>query len=331
MAIEASAPVRICDIGGWTDTWFGAPGRVFNIAVSPGVQVSVRPADGPDPVVLDVDAYGDRYPVVPGTARATRHPLLEAAVDALPPPDGLAVEIAVRSAVPPGCGTGTSAAVALALLGALAALRSEHLSPGQAAEMARRLEVDVLGGESGVQDQLSSAFGGINFIEVDAYPDATVHRLREWEGLGPRLTLVYLGRAHDSSALHRLVIERVEQGGAATLSRLRDAAVAARGAAMAGDLAALGRAMTANTEAQRDLLTGLVGSSAQQVIDLCEADGALGWKVNGAGGEGGSVTVLSATPAAGRRLARRIEAADRRFSVLPVRISPNGLVVRGSL
>ena len=33
--ITASAPVRVCDNGGWTDTWFGGPGRVLNIAVSP--------------------------------------------------------------------------------------------------------------------------------------------------------------------------------------------------------------------------------------------------------------------------------------------------------
>ena len=122
--IEASAPVRICDIGGWTDTWFGGPGRVVNIAVQPGVEVSIRPGTGPEPVVLDVAAYGDRYPLMPGERRVPRHPLLEAAIDALPPPADLAVEISVRSLVPVGSGAGTSAAVAVALLGALAAARS---------------------------------------------------------------------------------------------------------------------------------------------------------------------------------------------------------------
>ena len=74
MAIRASAPVRICDIGGWTDTWFGGPGRVFNVAVAPGAEVTIREADLPDPVVLDVPAYGDRYPVVPGAGRAAATP-----------------------------------------------------------------------------------------------------------------------------------------------------------------------------------------------------------------------------------------------------------------
>ena len=46
LVITASTPVRVCDNGGWTDTWFGGPGRVFNIAVTPGVEVSIRPATG---------------------------------------------------------------------------------------------------------------------------------------------------------------------------------------------------------------------------------------------------------------------------------------------
>ena len=92
--IEASAPVRICDNGGWTDTWFGGPGRVLNIAVAPGVEVSIRPTSGPDPVVLDVQTFGDRYPIVPGAPRDARHPLLEAAIDSFPPPSDRAVEIA---------------------------------------------------------------------------------------------------------------------------------------------------------------------------------------------------------------------------------------------
>ena len=129
-----------------------------------------------------------------GRLPVSRHPLLEAAIDALPPPADLAVEVTVRSVVPAGCGAGTSAAVAVALLGALAAARAEQLSPRDVAYAAHRLEVDVLGDESGIQDQLSAAFGGINYLEIDRYPNATVQSLPVWDELGARLTLVFLGR-----------------------------------------------------------------------------------------------------------------------------------------
>ena len=87
------------------------------------------------------------------------------------------MEVSVRSAVPAGCGAGTSAAVAVALLGGLAELRGEQLSPRDVAYAAHRLEVDVLGVESGIQDQLSAAFGGINYLEIEPYPEATVQTL----------------------------------------------------------------------------------------------------------------------------------------------------------
>ena len=182
--IEASVPVRICDNGGWTDTWFGGPGRVLNIAVMPGVEVAIRPATETAAVagcvVLDVETFGDRYPVVPGAARVARHPLLEAAIDAFPPPGEAGVEIGIRSAVPAGCGAGTSAAVGVALVGALAAWRGEPLSPRDAAYTAHRLEVTVVGVESGIQDHLSAAFGGINYLEIEPYPEAKVITLPAW-------------------------------------------------------------------------------------------------------------------------------------------------------
>ncbi len=115
--ILASVPVRICDNGGWTDTWFGGPGRVLNIAVAPGVEVNVGAVEGTDPVVLTLEASGDRYAVVPGAARTARNPLVEAAIDVFPPSRDTPVEIVVRSAVPAGSGAGTSAAVAVALVG----------------------------------------------------------------------------------------------------------------------------------------------------------------------------------------------------------------------
>jgi D-glycero-alpha-D-manno-heptose-7-phosphate kinase len=329
--IVASVPVRICDNGGWTDTWFGGPGRVLNIAVAPGVEVVVRPAESAEPVVLDLETTGERYSVVPGAARVARNPLVEAAVDVFPPPRHVSVEFSIRSAVPPGCGAGTSAAVAVALVGALAAVRGEKLSPRDAAYAAHRLEVGVLGRESGIQDQLSAAFGGINHLEIDEYPDATVQPLPVWDELGSRLTLVFLGRAHESSEVHRQVIENLGPHEHEVLARLREAAKAGRAAVVARDLEGFGRSMIANTDAQRSLHADLVGADATRVIDAAAAHGAIGWKVNGAGGDGGSLTVLSATHETKAALDRRVAAMDARYRVLPIRISSSGLQIRGDL
>lgn len=326
-SIEVSVPVRICDLGGWTDTWFGGPGRVVNVAVRPGVEVSLRVTSAPDPVVLAIED-SDPYPIVPGRARVARFALVEAAIDMLPPPSGVHLEVTLRSAVPAGCGAGTSAAVAVALLAGLSAVRAETRPRREIAYAAHRLEVEVLGGESGIQDQLSAAFGGINYLEIDRYPEATVHSLPAWPELDAGLTLVFAGRAHDSASVHRRVIEHVaDRRSAAALARLRDAALAARDAVLAQDLHAFGAAMIANTDAQRDLHPALVGADAAKVIELAKSHGAIGWKVNGAGGDGGSVTVLHAGANAKAAFEDRVRAFDPRYRVLPVRIDLAGLDV----
>ncbi len=113
--------------------------------------------------------------------------------------------------------------------------------------------------------------------------------------------------------------------------RLRAAATAARDAVLAQDLTAFGHAMVANTDAQRALHPELVGVDARRVIDLAGTHGAIGWKVNGAGGPGGSVTILSATAAAKDALEARIVELDPTYRVLPIAISPAGVEVRGAL
>lgn len=299
--MRASAPVRTCDIGGWTDTWFGAPGRVVNLAVSPGVEVIITEARG-------------------RTGRR-RDRLVQAAFDEYG--SGAALDARVTSSVPPGCALGTSAAVAVALIGALFALQGIERTPLEIARAAHHLETAVLGGESGVQDQVSAVYGGINHITVDRYPHASVEALPRWVELGELLTTVYLGEPHDSSAVHREVIA---SGDKSVLDRLRASAGDAREAVLSRDLVAFGAAMAANTAAQRVLHPGIVGARAERMIQLARRSGAIGWKVNGAGGDGGSVAVLHASE--GARDAFRAETeASGRWQVLPVLLCGQGLQI----
>ena len=339
MTITATAPVRTCDCGGWTDTWFARRGAVFHVAVNPGVRVTVEAreaaAGGPAALTVHAENYGDRYPFVPGTRPWVRHPLIEAAVESVGVPAHMTVDLRVRSAVPPGASTGTSAAVCVAIVGALRALWGRTIDAAEVARAAHRVEVDLLGQQSGVQDQYGAAFGGINYIEIGDYPSAERRPVRVPDAaraaLEAQLLLVYLGRTHDSSAIHEEVIRGLERPGSAgrvALDDLRAAAAAARDAAAAGDLDSLGAAMRACTEGQRRLHPSLVSADAQRVIDAAASRGALGWKVNGAGGEGGSLAVLCPPGGAGRAaITGAMRLAVPACRVLPTTIAPRGLEI----
>ncbi|MHB0857188.1 MAG: GHMP family kinase ATP-binding protein [Anaerolineae bacterium] len=337
--INSVAPIRVCDNGGWTDTWFAGHGKIFNIGVYPyvEVQIEVYPRQKREHrVILHAENYGDRYAVSPHNARHewVHHPLLEAAIDYMGVPADLAAQISIFSEAPAGCSTGTSAAVSVALIGALDRLTPGGMTPLEVAYTAHRIETDVLGQQSGIQDQLCSAFGGINFIEMFNYPYAAVSPIfvsnSVWWELERRLTLVFLGKSHSSSAVHEMVIQSLEDAGpeCPKLEALRLTAAQSRDAMYVGDLAALGQAMASNTEAQRALHPDLISEEAQTIIDIARAYGALGWKVNGAGGEGGSLTLLSGSSMSCKRaMVSAIEQTNPLFQNIPVYLSRFGLRV----
>jgi len=89
--------------------------------------------------------------------------------------------------------------------------------------------------------------------------------------------------------------------------------------------------MIANTEAQKALSPALVGADARRVIEMAATHGAIGWKVNGAGGDGGSITILNDTPEAKEMLERRVSGSEGHDRVLPIRAGASGLRVGGAL
>ena len=76
--INSVAPIRICDNGGWTDTWFAGHGKIFNIGVYPYAEVQLavyRDGEQEDRIIINAENYGERYAVVP-EVRWNKHPLL---------------------------------------------------------------------------------------------------------------------------------------------------------------------------------------------------------------------------------------------------------------
>lgn len=333
--INAVAPIRICDNGGWTDTWFAEYGQIFNIGVYPyaEVQIEVFPVAAlPERVTIYAENFGERYALNEEQAGWDRHPLLEAAISMMNAPEELAFQVTIFSEAPSGASTGTSAAVTVALIGAMDMLTPGRLTPHEVAYKAQSVEVDLLGQQCGIQDQLCSAYGGINFIDMFTYPHSAVSQIQVpnsvWWELERRLVLIYLGRSHSSSDVHEKVIKELEDAGpdCQPLNDLRSTALPSRDAVYAGDFPAFGRAMVANTEAQRRLHPHLVSADATRVIEIAQEHNALGWKVNGAGGEGGSVTLLCGERSSVKRaMIREIEAENPSFQNIPIYLSRYGL------
>lgn len=72
--------------------------------------------------------------------------------------------VSTAADLPASSGLGSSSSFAVGLLLALHLLKGERVSPGQVAEEACEVEINVLGNPIGKQDQYAAAFGGLNHI-----------------------------------------------------------------------------------------------------------------------------------------------------------------------
>lgn len=323
--MTVSIPTRICDLGGWTDTWFAGHGVVCHLAVWPGIEVSLTEGAGAPGVAVHVGAFARAWHWTPGTPPAScPDPLLAATLDEARPAPDTAFALHVTAGVPAGASMGTSAATSVAVLSAFDAHAGTSRPVGEQVARAHRVETVRLGWQSGVQDQWSAAPGAVHLIEVEVYPRATCRTIPLPEGIASQLNgtllVVWLGRSHSSTAVHDQVVAALKDAGPGDrrLDALRGLAREGAAALECGDLRGYGHCLARNTDVQRQLHRSLISDAAQRVIDMAGVAGAWGWKINGAGGDGGTVTVLCADRPQRERLAGDILAAVPHTRVLPV-------------
>jgi len=336
--ISSHTPVRINDIGGWTDTWFSKKGKVLNTAVDPGVDVEIKVTRNVEKkkerISVDAKNLGQTFLVDPDNPRYDKYPLLQAAICSLPVPKDLKLDIQIDSCIPAGSSTGTSGSVCVALLGALDQIALRKHSAKEIASLAHRVETEKLGWQSGIQDQICAAYGGVCFIDMYRYPEARVSKLKlrkqVRKALNSRLCLIYLGSGHSSSLLHEEVIRLLENKGSgfSLINKMKELAREAGHCLLKGDLDFFGKIMKENNECQRSLHPGLISEQADSVIRIAGKYNAPGWKVNGAGGEGGSLTILcSDNPDHKKKMLEEINSLGKGIKHIPVSLNPQGLEV----
>ncbi|MDA8189433.1 MAG: GHMP kinase [Dehalococcoidales bacterium] len=203
------------------------------------------------------------------------------------------ISLFLASEVPPGTGLGSSSAVAVAIVKALAMLREQDMSKQEVAEMACRIEIEKLGMPIGKQDQYASAFGGLNTFSFCR--DGTV--VREPLGLEPetiqnlerRLMLFFTGSAHNSASILQNQRAKSEDDNSvvvASLHRIKSMAEEAKRLLLTGALDEFGWLLHETWQRKRQLAEGVSNPNIDHWYELARASGAIGGKITGAGGGG---------------------------------------------
>jgi D-glycero-alpha-D-manno-heptose-7-phosphate kinase len=324
--LTASAPTRIDLAGGTIDIWplylFHEGASTLNAAISlrAHVEVASRPAGGIELRSIDTDRTTtapdwqslDGTSELPLLALLARHYRLQNAT------------LTTRGESPAGAGIAGSSALVIAVCGALARWTRASEDPEDLLRVAMNVECQTIKVPTGVQDYRPALYGGIASIElrVDG-----IHRVGidiDPHELEQRVTLAYTGAPRNSGTNNWEITKRHTDGDQHIFDcfeRIRDTAVAMRGALERGDWDEVGRQIAIEWENRKRLAPGVTTPTIDALIARAQAAGATAAKVCGAGG--GGCLFCFGPPAARSAIAAALAAGGARL--LDYRIETEGL------
>jgi D-glycero-alpha-D-manno-heptose-7-phosphate kinase len=333
MPIWARTPSRIDLAGGTLDIWplylLMEQGLTVNVAANIYSQVWLHSGKESGYRLVSEDARWET------TARACAEldvtgplGLVARAVRYFQPDPGLTV--VTRNDAPRGSGLGASSSLLVAVLAALQKLIGRASDPVELINLAADLEVQTIRVPTGKQDHYAAVYGGAGAIwfgpgrtRVERLPlsDEFAARLREV------MILSFTGESRKSAPTNWQVVKSYIEGREETregLNRIRETALAMRGAWMAEDIPALARLLREEWENRRRLAREVSTLRIESMVVDAERAGALASKVCGAGGGGCLLTIA----ADGRREAVCQALRETGAEILDFDFDFEGLVVR---
>lgn len=217
-----------------------------------------------------------------------QHPAVRASLQLLGITQG--IEIHHDADLPARAGIGSSSTFCVGLLNALHALKNRMVTREQLARDAITVEQELLKENVGCQDQVLSAFGGLN--RVDFLPNGSFavnpvilapERIRAFND---HLMLFFTGFTRNATDIAG---EQIANTGRNSASLARMYAMVDEGTrilAGGGDLAAFGELLHEAWERKRTLSSRVTTSVIDDVYAEARAAGAVGGKLLGAGGGG---------------------------------------------
>lgn len=327
--IIVRAPMRISFMGGGTDLpafYTKSPGRVISAAIDKYVYVTVnRP-----PLLRQVSARYSSSELVDHPRDLKNDRIREALLHL-----GITSHIDVGSFndAPIKTGLGSSSSFAVALVRALVVSQGKKMGRGEIAELASKLEIELVKEPIGKQDQYASAFGGFNIFQFN--PDHSVDvtpiylDYEKQFGLENHIQLFFTGVTRLASSVLKEQQENTP-GKIETLKKMADSVFDFQRSLLKGDFQALGQMLHEGWTVKKTLASNVSNPVIDELYAAGKNAGAWGGKVLGAGG-GGCIMFLSplekknAVASAVLAVAQKHKLDD--FAPIPVRLVKAGVEV----
>jgi D-glycero-alpha-D-manno-heptose-7-phosphate kinase len=287
--IIARSPLRISLGGGGTDLpsyYRKHSGFLIAAAINKYVYITIH-----ETFVSDLIIKYSKLERVPNAA-SIEHPIFREAIKLLKIEE-TNIEIASMADIPAGTGLGSSGSFTTALLKALHTYRKSLIPPGDLAEQASHIEIDILNEPVGKQDQYIAAYGGLTSFQflpndqVDVWPlkvdTETLYNLED------NLLLFFTGYSRSASSILKDQDDRSKARDQTMIDNLhfvKDLGWQSKEALENGDLHKFAELMNVHWEWKRQRSDGMTNADVDGWYKLAMENGAMAGKLIGAGGGG---------------------------------------------
>lgn len=202
------------------------------------------------------------------------------------------VEITSIADIPSGSGLGSSSSFTVGLLHALYAYKGKFISHEQLAQEACHIEIELLNGPNGKQDQYVAAYGNLNYIQFNSDETVHVHPIicnpETKKQLQKNLVLFWTGttRSATSILLEQKKNIETDRKKFENLQKMKQLAEELRDALNENNLTTFGEILHKGWLLKRELASAITNNEIDQHYEKAFGAGALGGKLLGAGGGG---------------------------------------------
>ena len=200
------------------------------------------------------------------------------------------IEVTSIADIPSGTGLGSSGSFTVGVLNALFTYAGNRLSARELAELACKIEIDILGHPIGKQDQYAAAYGGINYFRFLADDTVSSNRVELSDDdllrMRSKLMMFYTGITRSADGVLTEQKQNIGKKIEVLNEMKQQAADMYRTLSTSGFDRSFGEALHQGWERKKTLAGGISNPEIARLYQAAMEAGAVGGKLLGAGGGG---------------------------------------------
>lgn len=315
--IISRTPFRVSFAGGGTDLkqfYQHEYGAVISTAIDKYMYITVNDYFD-DKIILKYSKTE-----IVNTVDEIKHEIIREALKLLDINCG--IEITSMADIPAKTGLGSSSSFTVGLLNALYAYKNVFVSAERLAREACEIEINILNGSMGKQDQYIAAYGGLQFIRFNpdetVFVDPVICSKEVKESLNENLMMFYTGVTREASTLLEKQAGKTKEKIDVLTKMKRMAEEMKQIITDQKNLGEFANCLHDGWMLKKEIIDDISSDYINGIYSMAMGAGAIGGKILGAGG--GGFLLLFVKP----RNQNRVRKALSDFTELPFSFEPQG-------